>query len=150
MICGLPVAKKCKWCGATAEYLCDWPMMRKVGLEAGKLQVGQVLERGYGTLENRRPWKIMSIAPYASGSHGLLEITFFDGASGKTDTIVEPPGMRIPVWRKTTCSEPMCEAHARELDPKKHYCKAHWDAWQTAEKDANTQMAIQLVEEGTE
>lgn len=40
------------------------------------------------------------------------------------------PTSRLTVLRPGICNNAVCEAHARELAPTTHVCRAHWSAWQ--------------------
>lgn len=145
IICGLPVTKKCNWCEKDGLYLCDWPKMERAHFVVRKLRVGQIILRG--TITDPVSWKLVAIAPYDSDTGLLVEIKYFDSKFGRECSVVEPRDKTLGGWRRGSCSLAMCETHAREIGPEKHYCREHWDAWQTAEQNVDTQMALTLGEE---
>jgi len=43
------------------------------------------------------------------------------------------PGVYLCDWPEMRWDQACCEAHVREVDDERHYCREHWSAWETVQ-----------------
>lgn len=115
------MTKRC-FCGEVAHYRCDWPVEKFVMKDARELQEGDHIrsnEGQYAVVIN-----VETIDP--------LKVAVTVQDQWKTRNAVHwhmwPVNAGIDVLCETSCRNPVCEAHVRELSETKHVCVEHWRA----------------------
>lgn len=122
IVCGLPKAKRCKFCGEPGETLCDWPVERMELIPGHKLRKGDRALVLCGLYE--------VIFCQADISKDALYLGLVLEKTGAVSTVEFRLSGEYQVRRTATCDAPCCEAHAREVGDDRHYCADHWRAWE--------------------
>lgn len=121
-VCG-PRKKFCRFCGAKATALCDWPRVRIVQVAFAELKVGDEVVSGP---QSRQVHRLVYLEPKPERGEVWLATEW----QGRVTQRVESQpwrGMWAP--RAGTCDAPCCFRHARHVGPDRDYCRRHWDAW---------------------
>jgi hypothetical protein len=118
-LCGDHDPQPCASCGSPGVYLCGWPVEKEVALHAETIVKGDKLRR----------FGLVDAVVYAGLSHDKLTMFLAFDVRGKVQQVSCPPWGIFKVIRMSTCDAPCCENCVRELDPERHTCRDHWDAW---------------------
>jgi hypothetical protein len=131
-----PAPEPCATCAAPdAQWLCDWPMVKRVTVPISEMKVGDV-------------W----ITQQAAKRAVVVQIDNLDINGRRTEASdfvsrrfwIAIPNHRDPypylryepdtavTLRPGTCDAACCDAHAREVGEDVHYCFAHWNSWEAA------------------
>jgi hypothetical protein len=117
---------QCVVCAAGTDLVCDWLMEDKpIGVRAREVAVG---DRIAVIPRRRHPEIVCRVA--SIGFRGSTVVLNLQDPDGREAEWPRWPDEEIRILRRGPCRAPCCEAHTREIADNRHYCKAHWEAWQ--------------------
>lgn len=110
--------KPCKFCGAPGLYLCDWKEVERVeDTHWHDVRVGDIwvlLPTKHGTVVEIESVE-KGVVFHIDAGNGIIRPFRFLNST-----------IPCPIFRRGTCDQPMCEAHAREVANDVHYCMDCW------------------------
>jgi hypothetical protein len=123
-ICGdRPRKRFCRFCGARATAVCDWPKVRREEIRLDQVQLG---DRVYPFREANDAYAVVYIQTRPAEGEVWLRL---ECRGHVTQYVLEP---WKPVFRPLagTCDAPVCRRHLRHVGPNRDYCQRHWKAWE--------------------
>ncbi len=124
IFCGSGPAKRfCRFCGARATALCDWPKVRREAVRVAEVQRGA---RVFLLRRSRETVQVEMV--YPRPAEGEITIAFWwrNAIHEQTFPAARDLHQAIP----GTCDAPVCFRHLRHVGPDRDYCKRHWKAWE--------------------
>lgn len=116
-------AEPCVFCGAPSVALCDWPVERTRRHEkrADEIAVGDEVHCGGQSLT------VVTTERAYSGQGVYLA---FKGRLGQPALFLTAQKLGVFVTGSSTCDNPVCDLHRRNLDEERDHCREHWTAWE--------------------
>lgn len=111
----------CAFCEQPAEHVCSWPTVKRVAIPAKGLSVGDTIFDSRG-----HEGEVISV----TAATFVVQPRFGTLATRKKELSFSLLTSVVHVDRLLPCGSPVCEAHFREVGDDRHYCAAHWMAWE--------------------
>jgi len=129
ILCGnLPKPKRCVFCNARGEFLCDWPVEKPVPVKPHDVRHGDLIVNYTESIG-----RVIDIRAHADLFDFRLCLTRCPvGRARLVGTEVYTRfhvSQKVRVIRTATCDSPACDLHVREVGDDRHYCVNHWNAW---------------------
>lgn len=125
VVCGSPVTKShCRFCGAVAGALCDWPRTRRRAMAIDQVKAGMMIFR-FESSEVAD--EVVYIAPQPSRGEVWLATR---RGNQMFEHVITQPWKPVYVAAVGTCDAPCCFRHRRRVGPGVDYCRRHWRAWE--------------------
>ncbi len=123
--CGEGARKKfCRFCGARATALCDWPKVRIVNVPFAALKIGDEV---VASASSRQVHRLV----YLAAKPELGQVWLATEWNGRVmERIENQPWRGMWAPRRGTCAAPACYRCVRCVGPDRHYCRRHWRAWE--------------------
>lgn len=126
IVCGSGPRKKfCRYCGARATALCDWPRVRREEVALDQLKVGDLVFVFAGAKEQQ---EVVYVKPRPAEGEVWLACAWH----GKVIQHVFQPWRKVFRAVQGTCDAPCCYRCLRHVGPDVDYCRRHWTAWESA------------------